>query len=255
MVVRKGDMRWIDAAEVVAINSERPRGNEKMKTWKSAASSRGKSSVRLRPPKPQRKQARAGDGPLDAPDAEEKIYDKMKQQEKEKEQGLNKKRDKERWLEDYATAYSNYQINLYEKTGLHGPVNLYSRRHKRLLMQYAAKGNVELEWDRLQDVWNCNCPAALMLEQVSRLQKRGRVTMASRVLRKGILSHGLPLPKELSVSVESPEMKSYMISHMRRPLSGANYLDQQTKDWMVRTTKVVVKPTRKLGMKRQEATS
>ena len=77
-------------------------------------------------------------GPLDTKEARRERKENVERR-KIGRQTAERDREKERWQEDFLTAYQATQRRRMEYNGQKGPLDVYDRKWKRLLMLYCVK--------------------------------------------------------------------------------------------------------------------
>lgn len=227
--------------ELLFINSEGGKDNDKRQKKKpkhGAGNKRRRQRPHLR--KQQKEQNPDYDpdtdldGPLDSEIARQYTYVNRPRGIKQKQET---QLEKQKWKDPYKQAYwKTMQWNKarYDDTG---PINIYERRYKRLLLLYASKTDAPIQWDLLDAHRPGKYDALLLSDQVENIEERGR----KRALRRKINAHlhkmGITTASNLSMKVSHKSHISPLRRVVTRTLHVCTSRPPQVVRWILRRTR------------------
>lgn len=152
------------------------------------------------------------------------------------------------WTPPYGDVYD--EMIRSDRKGRGGPVDLYSKKNKLLLMTYLAKTNTPLNWEYLEARWKVEVDGIALEQYVNRLGLPGRRRAATANINAGLREGGLPKGGPLTVRVESESEAREARRSMNLFFARVNCVSDTVREWIQRRTKVTVAPTRTVRAER-----
>ena len=94
------------------------------------------------------------------------------------------------WSAPFGEAYSEAVAE--DRLGRAGPVDIYHRKHRKLLMLYLVKSGTTCEWQRLEEKWEVPIGPIALEPLLPRLGTPTRRRIVTRKINKALLEGGLP---------------------------------------------------------------